>query len=353
MQLTYRFRLRDTCDSELTRQARAVNFVWNYVNETQQQAVKRGRKWLTGYDLQKLTAGSSKELDIHAHTIQQVCQVYDRSRAAKKKPWLRWRVSNPKSPKRSLGWVPFNKGHVVFRNGAFVFRGREYRAWVSRDLQEGQTFGAGSFSQDARGRWYINLPVEVEALESTGSDAIGIDLGLKDLATISTGEKIEHPRWYRRMEQRIAAAQLAKKKKQVRKLHAKAKAQRNDFLHKTSTRLVQSHGAIFVGNVNAAGLAKTGMAKSVLDAGWSALRQQLAYKAARHQVLFKEVNEAYSTQACSDCSVIGGPRGLEGLGIRHWTCVSCGSIHDRDINAAKNIARVGLDSLAEGASHGE
>lgn len=348
MQLTYKFRLRDTCDSELTRQARAVNFVWNYCNETQQQAVKRKRKWLTWHDLQKLTAGSSKELDIHAHTIQQVCQVYDRSRAAKKKAWLRWRVSNPKSPKRSLGWVPFNKGHVSFRGGAFVFRGKAYRAWVSRELKEGQTFGAGSFSQDSRGHWYINLPVEVPSLASAGSDPIGIDLGLKDLATISTGEKIAHPRWYRKMASRIVAAQRAKKKKRVRQLHAKVKAQRNDHLHKVSTRLVQSHGAIFVGNVNASGLAKTSMAKSVLDAGWSAFRNQLEYKAIRHRVVFREVNEAYSTQTCSQCASIEGPKGVAGLGIRQWRC-SCGVEHDRDTNAAKNIARRGLASLEVGA----
>lgn len=350
MQLTYRFRLRDTCDSELSRQARAVNLVFNFCNETQQQAVRRGRKWLTWHDLQKLTAGSSKELDLHAHTIQQVCQSYDRSRAAKKKPWLRWRVSNPKSPRRSLGWVPFNKGHVAYRDGAFVFRGRSYKAWVSRDLAQGQTFGAGSFSQDSQGHWYINLPVEVGSLESANGDAIGIDLGLKDLANLSTGEKIEHPRWYRAMEQRIAAAQRAKKKRQVKKLHAKVKAQRSDFLHKNSTRLVQTHGAIFVGNVNAAGLAKTSMAKSVLDAGWSMFRTQLAYKAIRHRVVFREVNEAYSTQTCSQCASIEGPKGVAGLGIRRWTC-SCGAEHDRDTNAATNIARRGLATLAEGASH--
>lgn len=348
MQLTYKFRLRDTCDSELTRQARAVNTVFNFCNETQQQAVKRGRKWLTWHDLQKLTAGSSKDLDIHAHTIQQVCQVYDRCRAAKKKPWLRWRTSNPKSPKRSLGWVPFNKGHVAFRSGAFVFRGREYRAWVSRDLNEGQTFGAGSFSQDSRGHWYINLPVEVESMVSAGDDAIGIDLGLKDLATISTGEKIEHPRWYRKMEKRIATAQRANKKKNVKKLYAKVKAQRADHSHKASARLVQSHGAIFVGNVNAAALAKTSMAKSVLDAGWSQFRAQLEYKAMRHQVVFAEVSESYSTQTCSSCGNVEGPKGVAGLGIRRWRC-SCGVEHDRDVNAAKNIARRGLATLAEGA----
>lgn len=349
--LTYKFRLRDTAASELTRQARAVNFVWNYCNDVQKQAVQRRRKWHSWQDLQKLTAGSSKELDLHAHTIQQVCQQYARSREAKRKPWLRWRVSNPKSPKRSLGWVPFNKGHVAFRDGAFVFRGRSYRTWVSRDLQEGQTFGAGSFTQDSQGRWFINLPVEVESLESGGGDAIGIDLGLKELAVISTGEKIEHPTWYRKMEARIAVAQRAKHKTQVRKLHAKVKAQRHDHLHKESTRLVREHGAIFVGNVSASCLAKTNMAKSVLDAGWSAFRTQLEYKAIRHQVVFAEVNEAFSTQTCSQCGSIEGPKGVAGLGIREWHC-RCGAMHDRDVNAAQNILARGLASLAEGAHHG-
>ncbi len=351
MQLTYKFRLRDTADSELARQSRAVNFVWNYCNEVQQQAVRRHRKWHSWQDLQKLTAGSSKELDLHAHTIQQVCQRYAHSREAKLKPWLRWRVSNPKSPKHSLGWVPFNKGHVAFRDGAFVFRGRRYRAWVSRELTEGQTFGAGSFNQDSQGHWYINLPVEVKSLQSAGGDAIGIDLGLKDIACTSTGEKVEHPRWYRKMEQRIATAQRARHKRKVKKLHAKVKAQRNDYLHKVSTRLVQSHGAIFVGNVNASGLAKTTMAKSVLDAGWSAFRTQLEYKALRHRVVFAEVNEAYTTQTCSQCGSIEGPKGVAGLGIRGWVC-RCGASHDRDANAARNILARGLASLAGGAHHG-
>ena len=223
---------------------------------------------------------------------------------------------------------------------------------MSRDLQEGQTFGAGSFSQDSRGRWYINLPVEVEALQAQGTGAIGIDLGLKDLATLSTGEKIEHPRWYRRMEARIATAQRARKKKQVKTLHAKVKAQRNDHLHKESTRLVQSHAAIFVGNVSASGLAKTSMAKSVLDAGWSAFRQKLAYKAIRHQVLFKEVGEAYSTQTCSCCGAIpaSSPKGRAGLRIREWTCSDCGAEHDRDVNAARNILAAGHRRLAVGIS---
>ncbi len=277
-----------------------------------------------------------------------MCNQYERSRIQHKKASLRWRVSNPKAAKRSLGWVPFNKGHVVFKSGAFWFRGHEYKAWVSRDLKEGQTFSAGSFSQDSLGRWFINLPAEIELENSKGRSAVGIDLGLKDIANMSDGSKIEHPSWYRRMEKRIAASQRARHKRQTKKLHAKVKAQRSDFLHKASSRLVKEHGAIFVGNVNPSAIAKTRMAKSSLDAGWAMFKQQLQYKAIRHGVLFAEVNEAYSTQTCSQCGSIEGPKGVAGLGIRQWTC-GCGAEHDRDTNAAQNIVRRGLATLAEGA----
>lgn len=343
MQLTYKFRLRDTTDSELRRQARAVNFVWNFCNDTQKSALLWNKRWPTGYDLQKLTAGASKELDIHAHTIQQVCQQYERSRKQHRKASLRYRG------KKSLGWVPFNKGHITYRKGAFWFRGREYRAWVSRELSEGQTFGAGSFNQDALGRWYLNLPVEIEKDTQCGETAVGIDLGLKSIATLSTGEQIAHPRWFQKMQERIGTAQRANKHGQAKRLARKVANQRADFLHKESSRVVRSHGAVFVGNVNPSGIARTRMSKSSLDAGWAMFKQQLAYKAIRHGALFKEIDESFTTQTCSQCGSIEGPKGVAGLGIREWTC-SCGTIHNRDINAARNILRRGLATLAEGAS---
>lgn len=342
MKLTYRFRLKDKHDSELRRQSRAVNFVWNFCNETQKAALRWRKRWPNKYTLQKLTAGSSKELDLSAHTIQKVCETFARSRDTRRKAVLRWRG------KKSLGWVPFNTGTVKFDGEAFVFRGRRYFAWVSRALEPGQAFGAGSFSQDALGRWYINLPVEVETGVSEGTDAVGIDLGLKDIAILSTGRAIEHPRWYRNMEPRIATAQRARKKKAIKRLHVKAAAQRRDFLHKESTRIVREHGAVFVGNVKPSAIAKTSMSKSSLDAGWAMFKQQLEYKAIARGVLFAEVNEAWTTQTCSRCGSIEGPKGVAGLGIRQWTC-SCGAEHDRDVNAARNIAARGLASLAEGA----
>lgn len=349
MLLTYKFRVKDKHAAELNRQARAVNFVWNYCNETQQQAVKRGRKWLTWHDLQKLTAGSSKELGLHAHTIQQICQQYDRSRRHHKKPWIRWRS------KRSLGWVPFNTGHVSLRDGAFYFRQQRYNVWLSRNLPEGTKIGAGSFNQDTNGNWYINAPVDIESRSSAGTGSIGIDLGLKSFAVTSNGETVEAQRFYRDLEPALGIAQRAGNKRRVKAIHAKIANRRKDYLHKLSTRIVKENGAVFVGNVNASALAKTRMAKSVLDAGWSAFRAMLEYKAIRHQVLFRDVDEYLTTQICSECGALPDerPKGIGDLGIREWTCGACGARHDRDINAARNILARGHARLAGGIPNRE
>ena len=165
---------------------------------------------------------------------------------------------------------------------------------------------------------------------------VGIDLGLKEFATLSTGEKIENPRHFRRLEEKLGKAQRARKKRQAANIHARIVNTRRDFLHKLSHRLVQEFDYIAVGNVSASKLAKTSMAKSVLDASWSSFRAQLAYKAIRHGATFEEVNESWSTQTCNACGVIAGPRGRAGLNERSWTC-GCGTTHDRDVNAAKNI----------------
>lgn len=343
---TLRFRLRDKHAAELNRQARAVNYVWNYCNETQQKAARASRKWLTAVDLQRLTAGASRELDIHAHTIQKVCQQYDRSRSAKRRPWLRFRG------KKSLGWVPFSKGHVsVVGPGKIKFRGIVYETMNWRDTPEGAIIKAGSFSQDARGRWYINCPVEMCEREAAPNQAVGIDLGLKDIATLSTGEKIENHRHYRRLEQRLAVAQRANKRKQVQAIHSKIANARKDQLHKASADIAARHSVIVVGDVSPSKLTQTRMAKSVLDAGWAILKTQLQYKAMRHNGTCIEVSERLSTQTCSQCGSLPPerPKGIAGLAIREWTCSACGALHDRDQNAARNILRIGLDTLAEGA----
>jgi len=119
-------------------------------------------------------------------------------------------------------------------------------------------------------------------------------------------------------------------------------------LHQFSTRLVRGNDTIFVGNVSASALVKTPQAKSVLDAGWSAFRTMLRYKCAFAGATFAEVNEAFSTQDCSVCSARSGPKGIAGLGMRAWICGDCGTVHDRNVNAAKNILAAGRRRLAEG-----
>ena len=168
---------------------------------------------------------------------------------------------------------------------------------------------------------------------------VGIDLGLKELATLSTGEVIANPRHLQRLAGNLATAQRARKKGQVVNIHARIKNARRDFLHKLTTRIVRDFDFIAVGNVNAAGLAKTRMAKSVLDASWSSLRTMLRYKSIANGSTFAEVSEYLTTQTCSECGCLPPtrPEGIAGLRIREWTCSDCGTTHNRDVNAAVNI----------------
>jgi IS605 OrfB family transposase len=347
VQLTYRYRIKDKHASRLDAQARAVNFVFNYCNETQKKAAQSGRKWLSGFDLWKLVAGCTKEgLDLHSHSAMRVCVQYERSRKQHKKPWLKWRS------KRSLGWVPFNTGHVQLRDGGFVFRGERYDVWLHRPLPEGTKIGAGSFSQDTRGRWYINCPVEVAEATQAPLKHAGLDLGLKDLATLSTGEKIEAPQLYRASEEKLATAQRRRKSKRVKAIAAKIANRRKDFLHKASTKLAKKYGLIVVGNVSSTKLTQTSMAKSVLDAGWSSFKDMLSWKLRlRSGGILLEVNERLTSQTCSECGSLppSRPKGIAGLSNRMWSCDDCGADHDRDVNAARNILAIGLNSLKGGA----
>jgi IS605 OrfB family transposase len=175
---------------------------------------------------------------------------------------------------------------------------------------------------------------------------------LKDLMAGSDGSKVEAQSFYRNLEPALAVAQRAHKDKRVKAIHAKISNRRKDFLHKASSHIAASHAAVFVGDVNASSLAKTTMAKSVLDSGWSAFRTMLRYKCGDAGVWFKEVKESYSTQECSTCGERSGPKGQSGLNIRQWTCVHCLSAHDRDVNAAINIRNRGLEWLHKECSIG-
>ncbi|ASJ73306.1 RNA-guided endonuclease InsQ/TnpB family protein [Granulosicoccus antarcticus] len=342
---TLRLRVKDKHAAELSRQARAVNYVWNYINELSERSIRELGCFLSVFDLHSYTTGASKELGLHSHTVQKVAGSYVQARIQFRKRKLAWRRSG--GVRRSLGWVPFNTGHARWRNGQVHFNGTAYGVWDSYGLA-GYTLRSGSFSEDSRGRWYFNVAVEVPIRKSTGKIAMGIDLGCKDAATTSEADVL-HGRWYRADEKALATAQRARKKRQTKKIHARIKNRRSNGIHQFSTRIVEKSAAVFVGNVSSKAMVKTTMAKSALDAGWSSLKRALEYKCASAGVIYQEVNEAYSTRTCSECGALSGPKGLKELGIRQWSCVECGSSHDRDINAARNIAALGIQSLAEGA----
>jgi IS605 OrfB family transposase len=344
--LTYRYRVK-SLHGLLKKQARAVNFVWNYCNDRQKDALRFGRRWLTGFNLNNLTAGSSRELGLHARTINAVCDKYAQSRAQKNRPFLRYRG------KKSLGWVPLRGRDVRETPNGFHFHGREFKVFKSRDLPAGATIKDGTnFSRDSRGNWFLNVCIEVPDVPVRApAIGVGIDLGLKELAALSTGEKIENPRHFRQLEEALGKAQRARKKRQAANIHARIANARRDFLHKASLSIVRRFDYIAVGNVSAAGLAKTSMAKSVYDAGWSSFRNMLRYKAIAHGAWYEEVNEAFSTQVCSSCGSMPPerPKGIADLGIRRWVCSDCGCEHDRDVNAALNLlARSGHRAPVEG-----
>jgi len=345
-----RLRLKDKHAKFLSDLAREVNFVWNYCNELQITMFNRERRFLSGYDFAKFTRGATKEgLHLHSQTVQAIAEEYATRRRQCRKVRLGWRKST--GSRRSLGWIPFKKVATQVTHGQVKFAGQWLSLWDSYGLDAFQ-IRAGNVCEDARGRWYLNACVAVPVAEPVDRSAawrdVGIDLGLKDLVATSDGEKQSAPQFYRGLEAKLAVAQRAGKKDRVRAIHAKIANRRKDSLHQFSTHLVRGYDAIYVGNVNASALAKTPHAKSVLDAGWSAFRTMLRYKCDFAGATFAEVNEAFSTQTCSACHSRSGPQGIAGLGIRAWTCGECGTVHDRNVNAAKNILAAGRRRLAEG-----
>lgn len=353
---TLRVRIKDKHAKVLSRMAFEVNQVWNAANELSAEYA-----WVpipgvgfmncntSEFDLQKELRNIRKErgLSIGAATVQAVIAQHAKSRRQFKKNKLHWRTSS--GVKRALGWIPFKAAGVKLVNGQIRFCGEFFGIWDSYDLSQYE-LGTGSLSQDARGRWYFNTTVQIETQPSAGTDSVGIDLGLKTAATCSDGTVFERRRITDKFAKELATAQRANKPRRVKTIHARIKNSRNDAIHKFTTAMAENYGAIFVGDVSSKKLAKTRMAKSVLDTGWGMLKTQLKYKAMARSVVFVEVNEKYTTQTCSCCRAISdnSPKGRAGLGIREWACHECGAFHDRDINAAKNILRLGHQSLAAG-----
>jgi IS605 OrfB family transposase len=345
---TLRLKVRDESYTWLNAAATEVNQVFNYCNEVSFDAARRtdlNRKWLTGFELCSLTAGATEYFEhIGSDTIQRVCTEYAQKRLAAKRMKLKWRTS--RGSRRSLGWIPFKAASLKCKGRGVRFCGKTLRLFEAERL-DGVNWKQGSFAQDALGDWWLCLPVELPPEETIAPrEAVGVDLGLKDVAVTSEGDRLPPGTFYRDLEYRIAQAQRRGHKRQAKRLHRKAARCRADALHKFSRSLVDRYQKIFVGNVSSPKLARTRMAKSVLDSGWGMLRTFLQYKGEHAGRTVRIVNERNTTRAGSGCGASTGPTGPDSLVVRRWVCATCGEAHDRDVNAARNILAVGLRGRA-------
>jgi putative transposase len=220
---------------------------------------------------------------------------------------------------------------------------------------------------DATGRYFASFVVEAgDAPIPEAGIETGIDLGLTHFAILSDGRKIANPRFLRRAERRLRRAQKALSRKatgssnrdkariKVARVHARVADTRRDWLHKESTHIIRDSQAVYVEDLCVTGLGRTRLAKSVHDAGWAAFTAMLKYKARRHGRTFGNAGRYEPTsQVCSACGVNDGPKPLS---VRTWTCAACRTVHDRDVNAARNILALGrrerLNACGDGVRPG-
>jgi IS605 OrfB family transposase len=212
---------------------------------------------------------------------------------------------------------------------------------------------------DGAGRFHASFVVEsVEASLPAADTAVGVDLGLTTFAALSTGEKVDNPRWLRQREKALRRSQrnmgrkqqgsknAEKARRRVARLHTRVADARRDFHHQLSTRLVREHQTVCMETLNVMALGRSKLAKSIHDAGWGQFTQMLEYKAGLYGRTLVKVDPWYpSSQVCSGCGRGDGPKPLK---VRSWTCPNCGAAHDRDLNAARNILAAGLAVAACG-----
>jgi len=209
-------------------------------------------------------------------------------------------------------------------------------------------------TKDAANRYFVSILIEedIAYLEPVGQ-TVGADLGLKDFVILSTGEKVGNPKFFTKDEKKLAKAQRhhakkqkrsknqAKAAKKVARIHARIADRRRDFLHKLSTRLIRENQTICVETLAVKNMVKNHtLSKAIHDVGWSAFVSQLDYKAAWYGRNLVKIDKWYpSSKRCFACGHMLDSLALD---VRQWTCPSCGVVHDRDVNAARNIHAVGL-----------
>jgi len=367
MRRVYRFRLEPTPLQEegFRRYAGARRFVWNWALATRQAFYRETGKTLSRVALSALFTALKKEPDtawlseVDSQLPQQA--IIDLYRAFE--AFFERRAKFPRFKSKRRDTARFRIPQRIALADGFVSVPKIGRVKVRQSQSvEGVTKSA-TFKRDACGHWFVSLVAEMEmptvALPLPVEErTVSVDLGLKDAVVTSDGDRVAAPRFYRAAQRQLRRAQRAQSRKvkgsknrakarqRVARVHQKIAAKRNDFCHKLTTRLVKNHDAVCIEDLNVKGLARTKLAKSILDASMGTIRRQLAYKGVWYRTHVVAVGRFYpSSKLCYEC---GYKHDGHTLADREWACPSCGSVLDRDLNAARNIKREGLRMLAVG-----
>ena len=254
-----------------------------------------------------------------------------------------------------------NNGTVRFDGNRLKLPKVGYVKVVEHRTHEGRILTA-TISHERSGEYYASILCEIEHPEPlpVTDKVIGIDLGLHDLIVCSDGTRVEAPKHFRKSEQKLAKRQRdfsrtqkgskghEKARLKVSRCHQKIKNQRNDFLQKLSTKLIRENQVICLEDLSVKGMERNHkLAKSVMDASFAKFVSMLEYKAEWYGRKIVKIDCFYpSTQLCNGCGYKNESlRGLHGLKVRGWACPECGEVHDRDLNAARNILKEGLKSV--------
>ncbi|MFJ2303855.1 RNA-guided endonuclease InsQ/TnpB family protein [Streptomyces sp. NPDC087787] len=266
-----------------------------------------------------------------------------------------------KSRKNSRASAEYTRSAFTWREGRLTLAKMSAPLDIrwSRPLPEGTEPSTVTISRDAAGRWFVSLLCEDTITPAPATaDAVGIDAGITSLVTLSTGEKVTNPSHERRDRARLAKAQreLSRKgkgsanrekaRRKVACIHARIADRRRDFLHKLSTRLVRENQTVVIEDLTVRNLLKNGkLARAISDASWTELRSMLEYKCAWYGRELVVIDRWFpSSKLCGACGTV---REKLPLNVREWTCV-CGTVHDRDVNAARNTLAAGLAASACG-----